>query len=99
MNTEVCEYIKSITMPAPGCKQKKGCAHFYKELRLDDESIYGEFCIRFEDWDEEIIKAVVENRYLCGGKRERGKLAYAFIECERDVIPGILDLNKIFGGI
>jgi hypothetical protein len=87
-------------MSKPGCINKEKCAHFYHELKIDDKFIKGEFCIRFENWPKESIDEICKQIEYCTSFMNRDNCPdnyTAVILRGREYLPGILDLNNIFG--
>jgi hypothetical protein len=101
MNNLIADYINSIKMTTPGCPDKDNCVHFYRELKLGDDFIKGEFCIRFENWPNETVKEICNGEKCYSGFMDKNKVPdnYAIaILRRREFSPGVLDLDTIFGG-
>jgi hypothetical protein len=97
----ISDYINSIKMSGPGCSHKDRCAHFYRELKLGDSFIKGEFCIRFENWPEELVKDICNGEWCFSSFMDRDKVSDSYVTAilrRREYSFGVLDLDTIFGG-
>jgi hypothetical protein len=101
MDQVIERFIKKVTMSASGCKHIDDCVHCYKEFRLGDQFIKGMFCIRFENWPSEIKDQICKQEDFCSAYRSRNNVDNVYNEAileYREFSPGVLDLDKIFGG-
>jgi hypothetical protein len=101
MDSVIADYLNSIKMGSPGCPDKNNCVHFYRELKLGDKFIKGEFCIRFENWPKEMVKEICNGEKCYSSFMDRNKIPdnyAAAVLRRREFSYGVLDLDIIFGG-
>jgi hypothetical protein len=100
IDTIIHDFIELIRMPSPGCINKEKCVHCYRELKIDDTFVKGEFCIRFENWPKKTIVDICNGTEICNSFMDRkmaGDNYTSVILRSREFSWGVLDLNKVFG--